>query len=104
MNKLNLPEGLINQLVEKILQEVNPDKIIIFGSSVRENNTKGSDIDIALLGVKEARISLLKDKLNEEANTLKDIDLILFDTLKNERLKDRILKEGVVIYERSSKK
>ena len=107
MRKKNLSKQLINQIVEKILEEVKPGKIVVFGSSVRNDNTNSSDIDIALFGVKDEKIFLLKDKLNEELPTLKDVDIVLFDTLKNEsslKLKKRILDEGVVIYERSPKR
>lgn len=99
-----LSEDLLNQITEKILKEVKPEKIVIFGSQVRNDKTKSSDIDIALFGVTDAKIFILKDKLNEELSTLRDIDLVLFDTLKNEKLRERILKEGIVIYERSSKR
>ncbi|HCJ67674.1 MAG TPA: hypothetical protein DHV62_10280, partial [Elusimicrobia bacterium] len=80
MKKLNLSENLVNQIVEKILQEIEPEKIVLFGSQVRNDNTKSSDIDIALFGVREDKIFPLKNKLNEELDTLKDIDLVLFDT------------------------
>ena len=104
MKKINFPKQLINRIVKKILEEVKPEKIVIFGSSVRKDNTNSSDIDIALFGVKDEKIFLLKDKLNDELPTLKDVDIVLFDTLKNGaslKLKKRILDEGVVIYERS---
>ena len=87
MNKLNLPEELINQIIKEILSETNPEKIVLFGSHVRNNHIKSSDIDIALFGVSNEKIFLLKEKLNEELDTLRDIDLISFDSLKNEKLK-----------------
>lgn len=103
MHKLSLSKQLIEQIICKILEEVKAEKIVVFGSQVRDDHSKGSDIDIALFGTKNKRVLLLKDKLNEELNTLLDIDLVLFATLTNEKLKDRILKEGVIIYERNLK-
>ena len=104
MQRLKLSKKLIEQIIDKIRQEVDVEKIVIFGSQVRDDRRESSDIDIALFGVKGKRVFLLKDKLNEELDTLRDIDLIVFDNLKNEELKKRILKEGVVIYERGSKR
>lgn len=104
MQRLKLSKKLVEQIIDKIRQEVDVEKIVIFGSQVRDDRRESSDIDIALFGVKSKRVFLLKDKLNEELDTLRDIDLIVFDNLKNEGLKKRILKEGVVIYERGSKR
>ena len=104
MKGINIPKQLIEQVVKKILEEVQPERIVVFGSSVRGDSTNSSDIDIALFGAKDEKIFLLRDKLNNELRTLKDIDIVLFDTLKNDVLKKRILSDGVVVYERSSKR
>ena len=103
MHKLSLSKQLIDQITSKILEEIKVEKIVVFGSQVRADHRKSSDIDIALFGVKNKKVFILKDKLNEELDTLRDVDLVLFDTLTNEQLKHRILKEGVVIYERNFK-
>ena len=103
MHKLSLSKQLIDQITSKILEEIKVEKIVVFGSQVRADHRKSSDIDIALFGVKNKKVFMLKDKLNEELDTLRDVDLVLFDTLTNEQLKHRILKEGVVIYERNPK-
>ena len=103
MHKLSLSKQLIDQITSKILEEIKVEKIVVFGSQVRADHRKSSDIDIALFGVKSKRAFLLKDKLNEELDTLLDVDLVLFETLTNEKLKHRILKEGVIIYERDLK-
>ena len=103
MHKLSLSKQLIDQITSKILEEIKVEKIVVFGSQVRADHRKSSDIDIALFGVKNEKVFILKDKLNEELDTLRDVDLVLFDTLTNEQLKHRILKEGVVIYERNFK-
>lgn len=100
---MNIDEKLLKEIVKKITQRIEVEKIIIFGSSVREDGNKKSDIDIALLGVKDLnRVPSLTLELNEELPTLRDIDLVVFDTIDNPKLKQKILNEGVVIYERSS--
>ena len=99
---VNLSDNLINQIVKKILEEVKPQKIVVFGSQARKDNAGSSDIDIALFGADENMLFKVKEKLNEELDTLRDIDLVLYESVKNEKLKKRITEEGVVIYERSS--
>lgn len=100
--KVRLSEKLIEQIIEKIISETAVSRIVLFGSTVRDDCRATSDIDIALFGITAEKTYLLKDKLNEELDTLRDVDIVLFGRLKNERLKERILKEGVVIYERNT--
>lgn len=102
MRVANLSDNLIKQIVQKILEEVKPQKIVIFGSQAREDNAGSSDIDIALFGADENMLFKVKDKLNEELDTLRDIDLVLYESVKNKKLKKRIAEEGIVIYERGS--
>lgn len=100
---MNVCEKLIKKIIEKITQKVEVDKIMIFGSSVRKDGSPKSDIDLAIFGLKEIeKLPVLKEELNEEIPTLRDIDIVVFEQLTNERLKQRILEEGVIIYERSS--
>ena len=101
--KLNLSIELINQLVDIIISEVDVEKIAILGSMARGDFTQSSDIDVALFGVDRGNVMLVRDRLNEELNTLRDVDLVVFEELKNDTLKSKILKEGVVVYERNSK-
>ncbi|WP_035587191.1 nucleotidyltransferase family protein [Hippea jasoniae] len=101
--KLNLSIELINQLVDIIISEVDVEKIAIFGSMARGDFTQSSDIDVALFGVDRGNVMLVRDRLNEKLNTLRDVDLVVFEELKNDALKSKILKEGVVVYERNSK-
>ena len=48
MDKLSLSKQLIEQIVSKILEEIKAEKIVVFGSQVRSDHRKSSDIDIAL--------------------------------------------------------
>jgi len=104
MGKINLAENVVRQIVKNVLRAVKPDKIVVFNSSVGEDNTNSSDVDIVLFGVKGEKYFLVKDKLKEGLPALKDMNLILFDTLKTGKLKKRILIEGVVIYKKSPKR
>lgn len=90
----------INKIKEKILpilQEYGVKKIALFGSCIRDEMYKDSDIDI-LVDI-EADISLLdfvglKQKIEEALG--RKVDLVEYDTLKP-LLRERILKEQVVL-------
>ena len=96
-----LDKKLIKQIVEKINQELDVDKIILFGSQVRSDKQISSDIDIAIEGISAVQAGFIKEILNEEIETLLDFDALSLDELSNETLKKRIYKEGMVIYERN---
>jgi len=44
-----LPQKLVEEITHKIVRYYNPDKIIVFGSYAKGNNTQKSDIDILVL-------------------------------------------------------
>jgi hypothetical protein len=87
----------IKQKILPILQEYGVKKIGLFGSCVRDEMDKDSDIDI-LVDI-EADISLLdfvglKQKIEETLG--RKVDLVEYDTLKP-LLREKILKEQVVL-------
>jgi len=87
----------LQDIVKRILKVSQPDKIVLFGSRAGGANRRLSDFDIALFG--KVDLSRIKAEL-EEAQTLLKIDLVSFDALTNKNLKNKILEEGVVLYER----
>ena len=76
-------------------------KAAIFGSRVKNNFRSGSDIDIALTGdkINFDTIIRLSGILNEELPVPHHIDLVDFSHLKQESLKEHIIRVGKVIYE-----
>lgn len=87
----------IKQKIIPILQGYGVRKIALFGSCVRGQMRKNSDIDI-LVDIK-ADISLLdfvglKQKIEEVLG--RKVDLVEYDTLKP-ILRERILKQQVVL-------
>ena len=98
-----IKKKLLDQILNKILKKTFPLRILLFGSCARDDMTRGSDIDIVLFGVDKAEILDLKYKLNNEIDTLRDIDILAFEEINNKNLKKRILSEGIIIYEKSTK-
>ena len=87
----------IKQKILPILQDYGIKKVALFGSCVRGEIGKDSDIDI-LVDIK-ADISLLdfvglKQKIEEALE--RKVDLVEYDTLKP-LLRERILREQVVL-------
>ena len=86
---LSQPE-ILNNIVEKIKIQCNPDKIILFGSRARGDAHQNADIDIAVEGSKKPISSI---------DITAHLDIVDF-TRADPSLKDKIKREGVTIYER----
>ncbi len=90
-----------NQIINLILEYKIPEKIIVFGSRVKGEFKKTSDIDIAIFGKAwtDRDINIIKNKLDEFIKIPLKIDVLNFYSLKKESLKEKILKEGIIFYE-----
>ena len=79
----------------------NIDKIIVFGSAIRDDCTEDSDIDICFF----SKLSIYNIELNTFFGEFpfrcdNVCDIIPFNMIKSS-LKDHILNNGVVVYEYS---
>jgi len=94
-----IPIAVINSIVSTILKSTNIDKIVLFGSRAKGNFKKGSDIDIALFSKNLSYDELIKIKANVgELMTYYSIDIVDFNGLKNDDLKDHILRVGKTLF------
>ena len=107
-------DPILHRIVEVIVREIDPDKIILFGSRARGDYKEGSDYDILVLkeGVRpeerrklQARIRL--KLLDAGIYRYADIDVVVQDPNRYEELSHKwyliyydIKKEGRVIYDR----
>ncbi len=90
----------IDTTIIKYLESYQPERIGIFGSYAREEQTKGSDIDI-LVSFKET-ISLFDlVRIHQELSDLLGIkvDLVTEGALKNETLKKYIYQDLQLIFD-----
>jgi len=78
-------------------------RIVLYGSFARGEATQGSDIDLAFELSDVDQWSTILMYIQENAHTLRGLDLVC---LKNasDNLKEKIQKEGVVIFERPKNK
>mgnify|MGYP002521923375 FL=1 len=102
---MTMPYGLTDIELQKLTTALSSaegvKKAILYGSRAKGNYKPFSDIDITLVGD-----SLSRHDLNAVSRTLDDlllpyqIDLSLYDTLKNEDLIEHINHYGVEIFVR----
>lgn len=96
------PISLIKKKILPILKRQGVTKAAIFGSFARGDNKKRSDIDL-LVNLKKDKslLDLVGLKLDLEKKLNKKVDVLTYNGI-NPRLKDIILKEQKIIYEKRS--
>ncbi len=95
-----LNQNLLDNIIS-IIRQRKVKKIVLFGSWARKTARRTSDIDLAIFepGLSDTQTSLIRDELEEKVKTPLKFDVVHFDTLQKESLKNEILTEGIVIYE-----
>ena len=89
-----------NNTIIDYLDKYNPERIGIFGSFARNEDTPGSDIDI-LVRFKDTLSLFDLVRIEFELSSLlgKKVDLVTEPSLKNKKLKEYIYKDLQIIYE-----
>ncbi len=91
-------ENLYNDIIS-VIKNFGVKKAILFGSRARGNYKPNSDIDIAFVFNNTDKDNFIKMQTKlEDLNTLYKFDIVDFNTLKNDRFKEEIIKDGIVIY------
>lgn len=96
---MNADKYLISAMNAEFKKYNNIEKVLLFGSRARGDNSELSDYDIAVCGnLSVAEKSLLHYIFGEALPTLHKIDLIFMSDIKNPEFKANIEKEGIKIY------
>lgn len=76
-------------------------KVVIFGSRAKGTHNKGSDIDLCLFAqnIDNTVLTALENELDDLLLPY-EIDLCLFDQIRNPALKDHIQRVGLIFFER----
>jgi predicted nucleotidyltransferase len=92
--------GEININIINYLKPYSPERIGVFGSYARNEETPESDIDI-LVKFKETLSLFDLAKIHRELSKIlgKNVDLITESSVKNERLKKYIYNDLKIIFE-----
>lgn len=92
------PEQKI-QLITEALKKYHPQRIILFGSRAKGTHRAQSDIDIAVdLKLSHREKRSINETLDQLAG-LYSVDLIFLPEVK-QSFRDKILQEGIVLYEK----
>lgn len=107
---MNITRDIIDDVVQKIVKNIHPEKVILFGSCARGNQVAESDLDI--LVIKES--ALRRDKRAKEiyrllADRMFPLDIIVYTPEEVERyaklsgsfVKD-VVEHGEVVYDRAA--
>lgn len=96
---MSTDKKLINAIISELDKYQAISKAVLFGSRARGDNNDRSDYDIAIYGSIESRDKTrLRYVFDEELPTLHKIDLIFYGDITNEKFKNSIDTEGVIIY------
>ena len=91
-------QNLYNDMIS-VIKKFGVKKVILFGSRARGDYKNNSDIDLAFVFNNNDKDNFIKMQAKlEELNTLYKFDVIDFNTLNNDRFKEEILKDGIVIF------
>ena len=99
----SLPDSIKN-LIDRIVIQLDPDEIVLFGSRARGDHRLTSDFDIAVKAtpLRMPAWTRLQGDLQDEPITLYQVDLVDYNELSDE-YKKRISREGKLLYARQSK-
>jgi len=99
---INLPQKTISQLIEIFSSYPEIEKVIVFGSRAMGNEKPGSDIDLAISGIKVTSelVGKIHNYLEEETLFPYFFDCLYFETLTNPDLRNHILEYGKILYHR----
>lgn len=108
--RTRIPQTAIDEIVQKIVEKFQPQKIVLFGSYARGNPHPESDVDLLVVmetPLKESRQSL---EIRHYLGVMFGLDLVVYTP---RRLQERlemgdwflrdILKDGQVVYEANNR-
>jgi len=109
---MEVTDEIIDQMVDVIVKEVSPEKVVLFGSRAAGNAASGSDVDF--LVVESGRFGKDRSRRQEMARLWWALaifpvpkDILVYSAEEVERWRSslnhvvaRALREGKVVYER----
>lgn len=104
-NRLKQCPPFLQKIIKKAIDNLSVRQVWIYGSRARNDHREKSDFDLSFLipKIKQKNWTLFYIEVLEEADTLHALDLVNFLEI-SKKLQDRILKEGVLLYESKKRK
>lgn len=96
-----LKDSIIINIKDVLFKYDEIEKAMIFGSRARGNYKKASDIDIAIFSqnITSTRLNLLRNDF-DELDIIYTVDIVDFYKVSKEELKNNIINEGIIIFNR----
>lgn len=98
LKEVNLEKEIIEELVEICRNHSEINKVVLFGSRARRDNSARSDIDLAIYA--DSNLSDFIYDVENNTRTLLEFDFSDMSTVKDNLFIEQINKEGVTIYEK----
>ena len=96
---MNTDKRLIDAMIAEFKKHTGIEKVVLFGSRARGDNTERSDYDIAIYGsLTRDEVSNLRLTFDEDLPTLHKIDLIFMQDKLSTQFRNSIETEGLKIY------
>lgn len=95
-NNTGLNQHVIDQIIG-LAKQYNVRKLVLFGSRARGDYKEKSDIDLAVYEGDCTRFSL---DVDDETHTLLSYDVVDMNRPVDNKIKESIEKEGIVLYEK----
>lgn len=99
MNKFGLPKRTIKELLQYFCSKPDIEKVVIFGSRVKNTYRTGSDIDFAIWTNNHLNFYMISSELDDLPTPYK-FDITDYKTLTHEGLKKSIDRDGIVFYQK----
>lgn len=98
MDSLNLEKRIVDEIVDIASNFDGIEKVLIFGSRARCDNSFKSDIDLAIYS--QESISEFIEEIETRTTTLLEFDYSNMNAIIDELFIEQVQKEGIVIYEK----
>lgn len=104
MNTYGISEKSYFLLLNTFSKYPEIEEVILFGSRAKGNYKKGSDIDLAIKGEycnKQIAMNI-NGFVNEELSTPYHVDIISYNELDNDNLKEHVNRVGKIFYKKKA--
>lgn len=95
---MDLKEDIITKIIEISKKHQEIEKVVLFGSRARGDNSTKSDIDLAIYSNKSIYSFIEDVELN--TRTLLEFDFSDMNLVKDEFFIEQVKNDGVVLYEK----
>lgn len=95
---MNLEKRIVDEIVDIASNFDGIEKVLIFGSRARCDNSFKSDIDLAIYS--QESISEFIEQIETRTTTLLEFDYSNMNAITDKLFIEQVQKEGIVIYEK----